>query len=322
MAKIKTATQKARSESIKTDSGHYQSAAFTDGPALTDILEKIKKATKNVELLQNVKVTPEIAHDLLTINQGNRPLRLADVTKYAEEMKEGLWRFTGQIIRISIVPRIIDGQHTLWACYKSKQPIFLHIQCGLQDEAFAVLDNGRSRTGGDIMALANYTHYNTMAAAIKSVIYWSSYGKVGAAISRKKVGNQTILEWTKQNDADFMVKSIDYSVNTLWPKAKFLNQSTWAFLFYIFSKKSKFDANEFLTRLSNGQELSPTKNAPIYLLREKLVNFKKEQKKEASLIRTIKMAYIFTAWNHYRNNQMRITKLQIDKNTNDLPKIV
>lgn len=321
MAKVKTATQKSRSESIKTDSGHYRSAAFTTGPLTTDIIERIKKATKGVELLPNVKITPEMAHDLLTINQGNRPLRHADVTKYADDMKEGLWRFTGQTIRISNIPRIIDGQHTLWACKNSNTSIYAHIQCGLQDEAFAVLDNGRSRTAGDIMALAHYKHYNTMAAAIKSVIYWSEFGKVGAALSRKKVGNQVVLEWTKQNDADFMVKSIEYAVNTLWPKAKFLNQSTWAFLLFVFSKKSKYAATEFLTRLSNGQELSPTKNAPIYLLREKLVNFKKE-KNAASAIRMLKMNYIFTAWNHYRKDEMRITKLQIDKNSTQLPKLV
>ena len=67
-----TATAKEKRRSNVRFITHYQ----LDHTPTTDILTRIKEASKKKEVLLNVKITPDIARDLLTVNPSNRHVRL------------------------------------------------------------------------------------------------------------------------------------------------------------------------------------------------------------------------------------------------------
>ena len=95
---------------------------------------------KKQKLFEKVTVTPELAGALLKLNTENRPVKPQVVSKYAKELDEGTFHFTGDAIKISKEGVLLDGQHRLLAVVKADKPMQMHIQAGLDPQVFLVLD--------------------------------------------------------------------------------------------------------------------------------------------------------------------------------------
>ena len=72
--------------------------------------------------LTKVKVTPEMAKDLLEKNNKNRQLSRRKVEMMVNDIKAGKFELTHQPIAISEDGKLVDGQHRLTAVYESGIP--------------------------------------------------------------------------------------------------------------------------------------------------------------------------------------------------------
>lgn len=295
---------------------------FLSHTPTTDILDRIKEVTPDRGVLLFVTITPELARDIMSWNTDNRPTDFPAVDRYTGYMENDKWVFIGDIIRLTHTYKVIDGQQRLQAIIRSGRAQIFHIQTGLDEEAFAFIDSGKQRSGGDALAIAGYKNYNVLSAAIKADIYYRTQQRVGAKVNVRRVEVSQIVHWT-QNKANIrlMLSCIDYSIKTLHPKGKFLAQSNWAFLYYTFAslRNAKEQSSYFLTKLATGEDISMKHDPAIYLLREKLVALDPADFKTAGKFSNFKIRYVITAWNHFRAGD-KITKLVIDTRTLDVPK--
>ncbi len=98
-----------------------------------------------VSSIEIVQVTPKMAEKWLEGNVHNRPVRDEIVDKYAEEMKEGRWRLTHQGIAFDDKGVLIDGQHRLFAVWRSGVTVPMVVTRGLPREAQYAIDMGYVR---------------------------------------------------------------------------------------------------------------------------------------------------------------------------------
>lgn len=110
-------------------------------------------------------VTPEFARQLLELNTANRPISRREVERLKAILAGGQWRYNGESIKISDTGKVLDGQHRLIAIAESGVAADLRIETGLPDDVFTTLDQGRKRTGGDVLAVRGVMRYNATAMA-------------------------------------------------------------------------------------------------------------------------------------------------------------
>lgn len=290
--------------------------------ATTNIIDRIKAATPNRGVLTDVEITPDIARDLLTLNKENRPPDFNVIKKYTDFMINDKWIFIGDVIRLTKSLKLVDAQQRLLAIIESGVPQVMHIQTGLTEESFGVIDSGRTRSSADALAIAGYKDVNVLSAAIRADIYFREQAKVGAKISGNRVLPMQVIEWTEKQDLKRMQDCVDYAIRVLWPKGKFFAQSNWAFLYFtlLSIRGAKTEATRFVTTLASGESITwQDETAPIYLLREKLIDIRKERALAAKTEIDLKIRYFITAWNLYRAKEIP-KKLTIDTKAVELPR--
>lgn len=101
-----------------------------------------------------VKITPEIAADWLeNRNLGkNRNLSLKTAGRYAKAMSDGRWMVTHQGIAFDSDGFLIDGQHRLRAVVLAGVSVEMFVAVGFDSDTFAILDSGRRRQAGQMIA--------------------------------------------------------------------------------------------------------------------------------------------------------------------------
>ena len=77
--------------------------------------------------LAKVKVTPEMAYDLLMKNNKNRSISRRKVEMIINDIKSDRFELTHQPIAISEDGELVDGQHRLLAVYESGVPVDMFV---------------------------------------------------------------------------------------------------------------------------------------------------------------------------------------------------
>jgi hypothetical protein len=119
-----------------------------------------------------VTVDPDLANNWLNDhNTHNRHLAPSRVGLYAQTMSKGLWRHpTGEPLIFDRLGRLQDGQHRLAAQVKAGQTITYWVMTDADPDDFLVIDQGRSRTSGDIVGMLGISHRNQVAAIARTVL--------------------------------------------------------------------------------------------------------------------------------------------------------
>lgn len=121
-----------------------------------------------------VKVTPEMATEILENNPKNRPIKRLHLSFLCAELREGRWKFNGDAIRIATDGTLIDGQHRLEAVKQTGVPINTLIITGLDPDVFDTIDSGARRSSGYVIVYVGQSinlknrlniesHYNIMS---------------------------------------------------------------------------------------------------------------------------------------------------------------
>lgn len=166
LSKSETTTSSKSLSSRKRD---FSKVLVWDTP---DCLGEFHELVENPPLHSVViQLAPSVSEQLLLVaNTSNRPLTGAHAFKIGHDISEDDFEMTGDTIKFSTKGLLLDGQHRLQASVKTARPLTSHVVFGLDAKIFDVIDQGRKRTAGDILAKEGIPDHNTVAAAISWVL--------------------------------------------------------------------------------------------------------------------------------------------------------
>lgn len=255
--------------------------------------------------VKRLKVTPEMARVLLGRGGKNRPAKARRVSRYASDMKAGLWRFTGDTIKLDSAGAILDGQHRLLACVEADVPFETLLIYDIEADAFTVIDDGAARGLPDLLAIDGVSNYTSVAAALGWV--WM-YDKSALNFSQRPSGEQ---RGTKQQLLEFYHSGHkvrwDRAV-VAGRKAKKLvgSKGIATACHFLFQRRSIAEAERFYEELVFG---NPEKDSPLYHLRRRLLKDSYENP-NLRLPGGLKMALIIKAWRAFVDGKpMKMLKI-------------
>lgn len=121
--------------------------------------------------MELVTVTPDMARAWLECNTRNRRLVASVVDRYAATMTRGLWRHpTGEAIIFDRTGVLQDGQHRLAAQVRANAAISYYVLFDADPDDFVVIDQGRSRTPGDVLSIHGVPNGKTLVAIARTFL--------------------------------------------------------------------------------------------------------------------------------------------------------
>lgn len=211
------------------------------------------KTTRPTKDAQDVEVTiqlitPDDAAVLLKTNVNNRKLSRRRVEMYANDIKRGQWKLTGDTIKLAKNPktgevRLIDGQHRLHAIVAANMPIQTVVATGLQEDAFSVIDRGKTRTYNDVLNMSNIKNSNTVASMVRPIIVLQAgMNPFGAGI--ELVTPEDVVQFCKEND-----ELVQWAANRSFKMREHLSGSgtAWAMFMYLLADKHGVKVAEAFT---------------------------------------------------------------------------
>ena len=267
---------------------------------LKDIIEKESKVTHTLEY-----ITPGLAKEYLKRNNNNRPQSSNWAHKLKERILNGEWGINGETIKFDTDGNLIDGQHRLMAVVLADSSIESFVIRGLPSTAFGTIDDGKKRSGGDVLAVKGEKHYKLLAAILNLLGYYYSIGRPDP--HKRSFSNKDILVLLdRYPDARISAK---FSMG-IYRRMDFISTSINGFCHYLFTKVSSQDeAENFLSNLASGANLE--ENSPILKLRDKL---KYERQIQRLKYDNNYWAHLMIkAWNMYRKGEKcRYLKINFD----------
>jgi len=166
-------------------------------------------------------ITPQMAEQLLICNRHNRPLRWGAVLQYATQMANKRWKKNGEPVILTDRGDLEDAGHRLFACYFTNCSFDTYVVADVphDEEVFASIDNGVSRTGGDVLHGAGL---NGLSPHLQSVIkqFAIRYDEGSLAFAGRlqvsPITNQDILDYVKAHPT---LSETAHQVKDLYPGA-------------------------------------------------------------------------------------------------------
>lgn len=247
------------------------------------------------------RITPDIAKKMLTHgNFKNRPLNERHVSLLAKIMTEGEWdESASDPIRIAENGRLIDGQHRLSALIRADKTFDFLVIRNMPERVFDVLDTGKNRSAGDVLAIVGIENYSKIAALARRILSFRGDVSISEIFEQQGIKrhasstNKKVLDFVQTNDLSEYIKFADARIR----QSKLLTHGEWAFLYYLFSKKDETLASEFLCKISSGANIDA--GSPEHLLRLKL---EQNMMNQMRLPGKHKLALFVKAWNAIRKN--------------------
>lgn len=250
-------------------------------------------------------IDPPMARQFLEHNVRNRPVSEASVRRLFNEMMSGRWQYNGEAIKWSIDGVLLDGQHRLEALSRIPDDTFkiafLAVR-GLPNSAQDTMDQGRTRTAADQMAIDGLTGSDskTIAGAIRIYLEWQN-GIMFANRVINRIGNVEVVKWA--HDHQFELNVMHELCGKRLRRVKCRPSLTVAVLFR-FQMIDAQAADEFAEGLFTGAGLES--GNPILTLRERLDRIKTQGLKTSD--RDL-IAFFVLAWNAWREGRS-MTKFQ------------
>lgn len=212
-----------------------------------------------------VTVTPELAKEWLKLNTRNRKVSPIRVKGYADQMKAGAWRITGQAIQFDTDGVLIDGQHRLEAVVMANVPVRMAVVRELEPEVREVIDTGWVRQAAHLLSMEGATHCNELSGALRMLLAYEGGRSLLARGSggRNDITNAAIVEAFHRHPG------MQDSVQAVRKLKAMIYTTSAGFCHYMFSQYSPEMADKFFRGLAVGGNLKDT--SPILLLRNRLL---------------------------------------------------
>jgi len=209
---------------------------------------------------QLVSVSPAMARDWLATRHANRPLSQQRVKRIAAAIKAGLWALNGQPLIVCEHNQLIDGQHRCAAIEQAGINVQTLVVFGVDVRTFPTVDQGKKRSGGDVLAIAGHAQAQTLASALRWCWRYEHQQMLSASIAMEDHELPAFLE---QHRGIMSSLSWGLSIKTLLPPGA-------ATMLHM--KMHTHDpglAKAVFMALASGLEL--TASDPVYLVRERYI---------------------------------------------------
>jgi len=267
--------------------------------------------------MQLRSVTPAQAKFWLeTTNTRNRPLSKSRVQLYATAMRTGLWRHpTGEAIIFDWNGTLQDGQTRLAAQVEADCEIDYWILENADPDDFNVIDQGRSRTASQVVAMKGMSNHGEIASIARATLAMvDHHAKIW---NGSQVGNAEVLGFVDahpetlrrtSNEAIAAKNSCRMHVTAYGAVATYVaihsrNIEQWA---------------EFHNSVVTGELL--TEGMPVHTLRRWSIN-RQTQGQSAKVTLQTACVYVIKAWNHFVDrSEMHICRWRSTEVPMPLPK--
>jgi len=267
-----------------------------------------------------VTITPEIAQELLDNSDMSiqRKANYRQVQFLTREIIKGNWALNGDAIRQDVLGNIIDGQHRLKACIRSKISIETLFVKGLPSDSITTIDIGqRARRNSDVLEMSmgkKIKYASVIASTCKFVRSFNNKVFSPSSVNKDShvyMSGADFLEWVSIHDDIF--DSVEDSMRIRSNGDKLLITSVFCGLKYIFDNLNLEKSNLFFQQLSDGVGLKSTDT--IYTLRKKIISSKTSNTRinHKSLV-----LMICRCWNAFVKGQS-ITRLYVPS---EMPKLL
>jgi hypothetical protein len=255
---------------------------------------------------KRVKITPDIAAEMLENNTMNRNVSMTHVKNLAHAMGCGNWAENGETITIAEDGTLLDGQHRLWAVIESGLPIVFQVAYNVKKSVMPTIGQGITRHFYHVLKIKGSPRWRTAAAITKLAwIYDYFDSELNSASCRNSIQNTVLDNYYDQNEA-----LIEHIAEVVASRKHHFVTSHMGLAYLLFMRTHPRKAEEFITMLKTGENLHA--KHPIMALRMKLIsNLMNKQK--LSVRETL--AYYIKAWNAYIKGK----ELSIFRWNNTLP---
>jgi hypothetical protein len=205
-----------------------------------------------------ITVTPEMAAAWLASAHPNRPVSRARVTTIARAIKAGLWQLNGQTLVLCPDFRLLDGRHRCRAIVEAGRSVEMFVVASIDPQCFLSMDQGKKRSGGDVLAIAGNAHGQILASALRW--HWR--------YEHQQMLSATIPVADYELPA-YLVQHANITTSLTWGLSlkALLPAGCASMLFFLMSAHEPALAKVMFQALSTGLELKSTD--PTYAVRER-----------------------------------------------------
>ncbi len=239
-------------------------------------------------------IDPVAAKGILSLaNEGNRPLNKGSIANLVAEHQSGNFGYTGDTLKFSKKGRLLDGQYRLSACVEANKGFQTHIVFGLDEAVFDILDRQRTRTPGDILAIAEVRDPLIVAGAVRWVISMTEghRGITNRGMTPRKIRElatgpmKDVARYTRQSEEIRAAYGIPPTM--------------CAALLYLISRNSKATAESFIQDWLHGNR-NYIRNKAFDVLASRIQTCRKQN--NGSMNRHVLAAMLVQAFNYWHAN--------------------
>jgi hypothetical protein len=246
------------------------------------------------------EINPVLAQSWLDRGGLNRGLKPTYVLALAAAIRRGEWKLTGDTIKLDSQGRVRDGQHRLQAVIESGIPITTLVVRNVPDDAFDVMDTGRSRNITDVLHIHGYPNRNELGTTVRNLITYEATGRISieTRVSKTLVSPISSLEYLEKYPG--LLDTINEAMAVR--KASIPGGvGLWAALLEIFKRIDNPAADTFWDKLIEGQGLS--RGDGILVLRNKLLSDRNLWVQATRRDREALAGAIIKTWNAWRRKE-------------------
>jgi hypothetical protein len=252
----------------------------------------MKKGNGKSTRTELLRITPQLAEELLRKNKNNRPLRNNYHERMARDMKANAWKLTGDTIKFDKEGNLIDGQHRLWACLDAEVPFDTFVAYDVEEGSFEVVDSGMKRSPSDAVFLRDKSQQNPGQLTAAANLLWKHTHKY---LQKSSPVRPTTKETLKTIDDNPGLKD---SMEAGRSVRHIVSPSVATFLHFVFSRVDPMGADRFFEGLATGEGL--TTGSAVQSLRDRLIRNKTSL---AKLRQRDLLILMIKAWNAFRENR-------------------
>jgi hypothetical protein len=259
-------------------------SGLSDDEIKARIMKYIAEPPRNSRV---IRITAKVAAWVLdTYNLHNRSMKPKSISRFSRHMGAGTWGLTGDNLKFSDRGLLRDGQNRLRACVRSGKPFTTHVVFGIKDELFDRIDQGKPRSGGDVLTIAGYPNANVLSGAARWVRNLSSADRT----SRNAVEPDEALQLIRDEFPtlpDYVSQAGAIYRTTRQP------MTLVTALLYLFAQANRAKSEEFATAWADGKHGGRYKS--IGLLEQAIARIRADAMGRVHDLN--RCALIVTAWN-------------------------
>ena len=245
-----------------------------------------------------VVLTPELAKKLLAANKNNRNVSEKNYAKIARAMKRGEWELNGEAIKVAKDGTLLDGQHRCHAVVATGVAIETFLIEGLPNTAQETMDQGKTRTLANYLAMRGEKNASRLAAAIASLYIFDRYD-LERAVKNTGRPDATVREQLDFFDQNEWIRDLVVPLRAIQQAAYYPGIPMLAPLYVAFDLIDADDAKGFWEQVEKGVGLH--EKHPILHLRKALRSSYEDVRGERNT--RYLAALTIKAWNAFRAGQ-------------------